>query len=138
MKTVAKILIFDTEENALVLHRSGTHPSYPHQADLPGGYVEEGEEEEVAVQREAKEEAELEIPIEAIKFGKRVIHERNDVLYIAHIDEIKPPVKISWEHESYEWVPFADLVQAFDTKDDYMELVREYISSDMPAGEVAD
>jgi 8-oxo-dGTP pyrophosphatase MutT (NUDIX family) len=129
MKTVAKILIFDAENNALVLRRSETHPNYPHEADLPGGYVEDGEDEETAVQREVAEEAGLDIPVDDMVFARRIIHEQNDVLYVARIDAVKPEVKISREHESYEWVPSSSLREALDTKDNYMDVAREYISS---------
>lgn len=128
METVAKILILDAEDNALILRRNGTHPRYPHEADLPGGEVEDGESEETAVQREAREEAALDIPIESIRFGQRIIHARNDVLYVAHVDTVKPDVKISWEHESYKWVAPRDLEKSLDTKDSYMDVVREYIA----------
>lgn len=130
MKTVAKILVFDAEENALVLKRSGTHPSYPHEADLPGGIVEEGEPEETAVRREAEEETGLVIPTGDIRFAHRSIHTRNDVVFTTYIDAVRPPVNVSWEHESYEWVPPDELEKSLETADDYMEAVREYLRTD--------
>ena len=51
MKTIAKVLIKDKENNILILRRSITHPNNPHHFDLPGGEIEENETNSDAVKR---------------------------------------------------------------------------------------
>jgi 8-oxo-dGTP pyrophosphatase MutT (NUDIX family) len=130
MKAVAKTLLYDAAENILVLYRSDTHPKFPHDIDLPGGEIDEGESALDAAIREVAEEAGLIIdPLKTKLVGERTTpYGRIDQVYVSKIDEITPPVTISWEHESYDWIPAHTLSTALaTTQDDYMSVVAEYL-----------
>lgn len=106
MKVVAKALLMDEDGNLLLLNRGLTHPNFPGHFDLPGGEVEEGEPWDIAVAREIFEEAGISVTTEHLKklFEKQhptVLH----ALYTAKLSSKKPPVKLSWEHSAFHWIP---------------------------------
>lgn len=128
---VAKAIIFDAKQNALILRRSGTHPTYAYHLDLPGGEVEPDESPRSAVVREVSEEA-------GLRFGPKefiCIHQRKQLdgqqylLYIATIDGVKPDVTISWEHDQFMWVSLDELIHKDlpENVDDYYVMVVEYV-----------
>ena len=107
MKIVAKILLIDSTDNILVLRRNYTHPNFPNHYDFPGGEVEENENNIEAVQREITEETGLQVSLNSINLGtkKRVNDNLLHVVYLGRLNTHKPKVLLSWEHESYEWIP---------------------------------
>jgi 8-oxo-dGTP pyrophosphatase MutT (NUDIX family) len=111
--SVAKTIIINDKGDVLVLRRSEwpEHPERSHQPDFPGGMVEDGEYELAAAVREAEEESGLKLDpkkLELVYAGTRMYEDDEAsvvrLLYIARLDTT-PEIKISWEHESYEWVP---------------------------------
>lgn len=130
MKAVAKTILYDAANNILVLYRSNTHPEFPHDIDLPGGEIDEGESALSAAIREVAEEAGLIIDSAKTKLvGERTTsYGRIDQVYISNIDGVTPDVTVSWEHESYDWIPAHTLSTALaKTQDDYMTVVSEYL-----------
>lgn len=112
MKTVAKILIMNSDNEILVLRRSDTHPHFPLHLDFPGGLVDPGETPEQTVIRELKEETGLTIAHKAItKIMEKKNNDTMHLLYEGAINTKTPNVKISWEHCSYEWVDKNKLLQ---------------------------
>ncbi len=104
MKTVAKILLINSENKILVLTRSDTHPHFPLHLDFPGGLVDPGESPEQAVVRELKEETGISISQHDItKIMDIPNGDAIHLLYQASISSILPSITISWEHSSYEW-----------------------------------
>jgi 8-oxo-dGTP pyrophosphatase MutT (NUDIX family) len=108
----AKLLLFDATGKVLVLRRSDTHPTAPLAPDLPGGMIEDDETYEAGIVRELIEETRLSISIDRFtvvhKAGSRFsIMQRK--LYVARIDDNEPEIQLSWEHDSYEWIPIESL-----------------------------
>lgn len=116
MKTVpvAKALLLDSSGNMLTLRRSNTHPTLAGHIDLPGGLIESNEEPGQGVAREICEETGLNVPTKSLTLvyaGAEVRGDENRVrlLYIGKVEGDKPPITISWEHESFEWTPITEL-----------------------------
>lgn len=113
---VAKALVLDEHNNCLVLRRSKTHPDSALKPDLPGGVIDGDESPQTAVCREIAEETGLHVGLPDVTLvfattdasrGRNVVR----MLHIAHVGGEKPPVAISWEHDSFTWVPLADMPQ---------------------------
>jgi 8-oxo-dGTP pyrophosphatase MutT (NUDIX family) len=101
----AKILVFDTDRNVLVLRRSSTHSRLAFHPDLPGGIVEDSETFEVGAIRELVEETGIIARGEQLE----VLYRSPDspalqyVIFALNIEYVKPAVIISWEHDQYSW-----------------------------------
>jgi len=111
----AKILVIDNNNNVLVLRRSETHPTAAFEPDLPGGVVEKGETTEQGAVRELLEETGILLdisnivnPSETVKETKGPYEIERD-LFVVYIDDEKPEVTLSWEHDQYSWVPIHEL-----------------------------
>ncbi len=133
MKTIAKVLIKDKENNILILRRSITHPNNPHHFDLPGGEIEENETNSDAVKREIYEESGLDV----LESSLTLVHEKDisidvkHLLYTTKIDVINPNITISWEHDMYIWMSMEDILNAPrpNNIDIYFLTVLEYLES---------
>lgn len=117
VESIAKVLIVDNQNRGLVLIL-GKHLKYPEKSflpDLPGGIVEEGESEQLAAIREAKEECGVDVDAKNIQlaYSETAYYEKENksvskLLYIARIDNA-PEVTLSWEHSDFKWVPVNEL-----------------------------
>jgi 8-oxo-dGTP diphosphatase len=126
MAKVAKLLIIDTEDKHLLLHRSN-HPTFGTDPDLPGGTIEEGETTLEAMLRETAEEVGLELDagdIRLIYSGVEYSQDKTQYnLYICR-HKIRPNIVLSWEHSSFEWLaPEEFLAKAKYATDNYMHMV---------------
>ena len=105
-----KLLIRNAQGEFLVLRRSRSHPFYPQALDLPGGFVESGEQDLAALDRELAEETGLVLNTEdAIHIGFDAEYEPGEgmmtrVLYMLKLETPRPYVQLSSEHEGYDWV----------------------------------
>lgn len=110
---VAKALIHDADGNILILRRSGTHPEYAYQPDLPGGIIEPNEDIVTGLIREIEEEAGVTIDpsLLTVAFENKVAGEYIRHLYVARLDTIQPKITISWEHDQHEWLPTDEMLQ---------------------------
>lgn len=132
MKQVAKIVIIDSEGYHLLMKRDN-HPVFFDDPNLPGGTIEEGEEVFKAALREVLEEANISLDpdiVEPVYTGTEYSKRGTEYsLYVARVLE-RPPVTISWEHRSYEWVDREEfLKQARIANDTYMHMVHDVMSS---------
>ena len=132
---VAKTLLINERNQALVLRRSiwPGKPARSHQADLPGGKVDNGELEHEAAAREIKEETGIVVDSHDLILGytktfyddeKNQSHTK--FFYILRIDRT-PDVKLSYEHESYEWTPVPQLLEKYEFTEFYDESIRYLI-----------
>lgn len=110
--TIVKVLVVNESGDVLLLRRGPTAPRRAGEWDLPGGFVEPGEDIQAAAIRETQEEAGLEIndlqlvycfsePDEA-RFGTG-----NWLTYTARVQS--SAVQLSFEHDEYVWVSPAEL-----------------------------
>lgn len=129
MKRAAKALIRDDQGNILVLYRSQTHPYLAHDIDLPGGEIEHLERLEKGVSREVLEETGITIPFrrhQRMHVWRPARIARRYHLYETSLDN-RPEVIISWEHESYEWMPEDEFVQ-FEALDGFIHQVQAWLN----------
>jgi 8-oxo-dGTP pyrophosphatase MutT (NUDIX family) len=128
-ESVAKILILNEKSQALILRTSGNwkeHPEKEHQPDLPGGLVDPNESEHHAVIREVREEAGIALDPNTVTLGYAETKFYSDedksvtkLLYLARLAST-PEVTISWEHEAYEWVDAATLLETHSFRPFYV------------------
>ena len=137
MKDAVKIILYDTNGRLLALRRSGTHPWLPYHFDPPGGDVDEGENIEMAVIREVREETGIELHPHRLRHAheKSYTGGRRHTLLLARIDEQAPAVTISWEHDIYHWLSVDDFLQVSQPprRDDFLEMVRDYLAGSTSA-----
>lgn len=130
---IAKTIVINDDNKILVLRRSiwPAHPERSHQPDLPGGTVEKNESGLLAAVREMEEE--IGVTADPIQF--ELVYDRVDNykdsgdqvrhwLYILRLDHT-PEVKLSWEHESYEWLPAKDIIDNYGFSPFYTEVLPE-------------
>lgn len=130
MKSVAKLILVDGDDNYLMMYRSD-HPHYGQDPDLPGGTVEDGESTLEAMVREVEEEAQITIdPQDTIKLYEGTDytkHGTNYVLYIVRLFE-RPNVVMSWEHSAYVWLPKEKFIEiASNAIDTYMHMTADIL-----------
>ena len=119
LESVAKVLLINENQEVLVLN-IGDYKDKPERSftpDLPGGTVDPGESELIAVKRELFEETGIVLELDAFKlaYAKTQFYasEHKSVskfLYIAHIT-YTPNVTISWEHSDHDWTPLKDITK---------------------------
>lgn len=125
--TVTNVLVLNEKNQILVLRRSewkripGEYyrPDLSHQTDLPGGMVgDQAVEEDVTTGalRELFEETGIEAPFNQARlayaetsYRKHGERSQARLVYLLKLDHT-PTVSLSWEHESFEWVPIAEVV----------------------------
>ena len=105
----AKVVILDKKKNVLLLRRSKTHPTEGLRYDLPGGIVEDNEETILALTREIFEETKLNVKPSDVRLVFTSTEERPEkvvfrFVYTTSLNEEKPTVKLSWEHDEAIWV----------------------------------
>jgi len=136
-ESVAKVLLVNDKHEALIL-TVGEYEERPDKSfkpDLPGGRVDPGESELIAVKRELVEEAGIDLTTNAFQlvYAKTEFFELENksvskFLYIAHIDKT-PPVTLSWEHTSYEWVPLEGITEKVEFRPFYKEAIEYCFTS---------
>lgn len=105
----AKIIVLDKSNHALVLRRSGTHPHVPLTSDLPGGKVEAHESPAGGCLRELEEETGIVInEAQLVLLGERELtsygRDLRVYLFGVRLKDERPDVRLSWEHDKYDWV----------------------------------
>lgn len=132
MKQVAKLVIVDNDNKYLLMYRSD-HPSFPYDADLPGGLVEPGESLLDGVIREVAEEAGIaldsNVVTELYSGTEYSAHDTHYSLYHAKLSP-QPDVTLSWEHAKYEWLDLDEFLEkAKNATDTYMHMVHNVLKS---------
>ncbi len=129
MNRAAKLLLTDQDDRYLLLIRSN-HPLYPHDPDIPGGKVEINEQPLEAVVRELGEETGIKINQKTVsKLTESQAYQDNFTyyLYASKIDNAN--VRISWEHQSFEWLTLDQFISKIKlAKDSYMHMVYDFLA----------
>lgn len=101
-KLVAKIILYNDKNEALMLVRSKDHKKFPGELDLPGGHLHIGEKIKRGLAREVKEETGIRIG--KVKFYKK---KNNKYFFYAKYDGQK--INLSREHSKYFFVRDSEL-----------------------------
>ena len=101
-KKVAKVIIINLDEQVLMLKRSSYVDKFAGEWDLPGGHIQLGEEFEVGMRREVKEETGLDV-------GECTFIEKIDNLSFYYCDYNDKPIKLSHEHTKFRFFAKKDL-----------------------------
>jgi len=96
-KLVAKIILYNSKSEALMLTRSKDHNKFPGELDLPGGHLHVGEKIKQGLAREVKEETG--ISIKKVKFYKK---KNNKYFFYAKYNNQK--ITLSKEHTNYSFI----------------------------------
>jgi len=130
-ESVAKVLLINENREALIL-TVGEYQQRPDKSfkpDLPGGRVDPGESELMAVKRELVEETGVDLALDTFQlaYAKTELFEPENksvskFLYLAHVNET-PAVTTSWEHSSYEWVPLEGITEKVEFRPFYKEAI---------------
>lgn len=130
---IAKTVVINGEGKVLVLRRSiwPARPQLSRQPDFPGGTVEKNESGLEGAVREMQEEigvvadpSQFELAYDRVDTYPDSGDEVRHWLYILRLD-FTPEVKLSWEHESYEWMDAKDIVDNYGFSPFYTEVLPE-------------
>ena len=133
MQTIAKILIFNSDNQVLILKRSDSHPYFPLHWDFPGGVVENGEDSAEGAVRELWEEAGIRLGVEKVKkvYEKQLAGNKIHLIYLGNINKTNIDVELSWEHSDFKWLTPKQLVELEipENVDNYYLTVLRYVKS---------
>lgn len=106
---IVKVLIVNGKGEVLGLRRGKDAPRRAGEWDLPGGFLDEGEDLTRAVLREAKEEAGIALQQAHVAFAMSEPGDSSEhgsgtwVTFVAHAQGV-PEVTLSFEHQRYAWL----------------------------------
>jgi mutator protein MutT len=102
---VSKVFLENENNEILLLRRSKTAPHRALKWDLPGGWVESGEEPLDACARELEEEAGI-VASKLQKADETTEIQENETIirFYAKGTTVGSAVKLSYEHDTYIWV----------------------------------
>jgi len=127
---VAKILLVNPAGEVLTLRRSGTAPRRPLECDIPGGWVDEGEDFTAAAVRETEEETGIQlatIDLQLVYTHTARLDDNNTcwLFFIGHTKETE--VKLSPEHDKAEWLTLDQAIEAINyaVQNDFLTYVRD-------------
>jgi len=119
VQSAAKVLIFDHDDNILMLRRGENMTWMPNRLDVPGGYVEKGESVLDGAERETMEETKLTIsdlkPVESL--GN--IHFFKTRTYSGEID-----LDLN-ENSEYHWMSYNAIITSPDVVPDLKRIIKK-------------
>jgi mutator protein MutT len=127
-KLIVRVII-KHGDNVLLVRRSKTN-SRAGCYEFPGGNVDEGENFEIAAQREALEETGIELDV--LHFKETQSYEYGGDMILSGIFEAKATtdsVTLSEEHDDYRWVN-ANNYHNVELESHYAEYLQKYFSTD--------
>lgn len=123
MKTVvvAKAVVINDEGKLLALRRSESDDRRPLQWDIPGGWVEEGEDFAEATARETEEEAGISIDPKHLQLVytshaiKQPKDEKLNIIWLFFIGKTTDKqAKLSYEHVEAQWMTLDEAMDEFE------------------------
>ena len=100
--------ILKDNDKLLIVKRNSNDDLYPGAWEFPGGHVEDGETLEEALKRELKEEIGFNDDFEPVitHYTDEIKDNYHDIEldFIINVDSNKVQIKLSTEHEDYQWV----------------------------------
>jgi 8-oxo-dGTP pyrophosphatase MutT (NUDIX family) len=127
---VAKVLLVNPENQVLILRRSESAPRRPLEFDIPGGWVDEGEDFLTAAVRETDEEVGISVKPEELELvythTKHLdVGNTSWLFFVAKINQTE--VKISHEHDQSEWVTLDQAIEKipYKVQNDFLAYVRD-------------
>ena len=116
---VQKAVVLNDDGHILIVRRSSIDSRRPLQWDLPGGQFEDGEEMIASVEREIREETALEVIDTRAIYAKTELRKWEAgeasavfVFYVAYAKSSE--VKLSFEHDTYQWLALVDAIPLFE------------------------
>ncbi|MCK9151034.1 NUDIX hydrolase [Methanobacterium alcaliphilum] len=124
-KLVVRAVIKNQDGKILILKRSRDSRSNPCCWELPGGKVEPEEDFDKALIREIKEETNLNIVLKkAAGIAQQDLPYSHSIHVIMNVKVISGDLKISHEHEEYQWA-FLDEIKTLKLSEWFYELIKE-------------
>jgi mutator protein MutT len=130
MLYAAVAIIFNENNEVLLVKRSPAVESFVDHWCFPGGGADEGEESAACAVRETFEETSLKLnPSTLIYFYTVVKDEDKDIDFYVSTDW-EGEVKIDWESSDYQWIDPAKLrdVKFLPTPDIVFDLIEEWVN----------
>lgn len=122
--TIIQKAVILNDGKLLALKRSDTDVRRPLQWDLPGGWLDAGEDFFEGIRREVHEETGLNISgTPALVYTKTEVRswqndsggeEKSNCLFLFYIVQAEGTVQLSYEHVSYEWMELHSAVETFE------------------------
>ena len=132
MTLTIKAVVFNQDNEILLLKRDSNSKFSAGKYDLPGGHIEENESLKDSVLREIKEETGLKTVfgeiIDVVEFpenSQMFKDEKRGIRAICYSDSKE--VELSVEHEEYLWLPTKKALEKLSTKDGFENEKRETI-----------
>lgn len=110
-------MLFDENDNILLIRRSPTDNRRPSQWDVPGGSADSGEEFVKAAAREVHEEVGIEVAADnfRIVYATSDITGKGNVVWVYFVTRVKNTEPIlSDEHDAYQWLSLDDSIDAIE------------------------
>ena len=127
---VAKVLLVNPKGEVLALRRSETAPRRPLESDIPGGWVDEGEDFTAAAIRETAEETGIQLAmpdLQLVYTHTAMVDDHNTcwLFFIGHTKEAE--VKLSHEHDKADWLTLDQAIEAitYAVQRDFLVYVRD-------------
>ena len=127
---IAKVLLINPKSEVLTLRRSETAPRRPLESDIPGGWVDEGEDFTAAAIRETVEETgiQLAMPDLQLVYTHTAMSDDHNtcwLFFVGHSRETE--VTLSPEHDKADWLTLDQAIEAitYAVQHDFLVYVRD-------------
>ena len=127
---IAKVLLANPAGDVLWLRRSETAPRRPMEGDIPGGWVDKGEDFTAAAIRETEEEAGIQLGFNDLQlvYSHTVRLEDHNTCWLFFVGQTQQTeVTLSPEHDQSEWMPLDKAIKniTYDVQNDFLAYVRD-------------